>query len=80
VQMGLVGGPPGPTSQGRLEVLHAGVWGTVCDDAFNDATGEFICRTMLGLPLVVADIIMLNFSLREEYYFPGHTQVSPTRG
>ena len=32
---------------GRLEVNHNGVWGTVCDDGFNDAAAKVFCN-MLG--------------------------------
>ncbi|ELU09534.1 hypothetical protein CAPTEDRAFT_123226, partial [Capitella teleta] len=34
---------------GRLEVLFAGQWGTVCDDGFTDASAAVICRS-LDLP------------------------------
>jgi len=37
----------GSSSRGRLEVLHDGVWGTICDDLFTAAEVRVACR-MLG--------------------------------
>ena len=37
----------GSSSRGRLEVLHNGVWGTVCGDHFTIAEARVICK-MLG--------------------------------
>lgn len=42
----LVGGSE-PNS-GRLEVQFYGIWGTVCDDGFDDNDAKVVCR-MLGV-------------------------------
>lgn len=34
-------------TEGRVELLHDGKWGTVCDDMFDKADGDVICR-MIG--------------------------------
>jgi len=40
----LVGGPS--PQEGRLEVYHNGVWGTVCDDGFNVAAVRVVCHSL----------------------------------
>jgi len=30
--------------QGRLEIYHSGIWGTVCDDYFTDEAANVVCR------------------------------------
>lgn len=38
-------------AEGRLEVLYAGVWGTVCDDFFTSDSARVACAS-LGFGLV----------------------------
>ncbi|KAL3854704.1 hypothetical protein ACJMK2_013962 [Sinanodonta woodiana] len=50
-QVRLVGGT-GPW-EGKVEIMHNGVWGTVCDDSFNTMAAKVVCR-MLHLPTDMA--------------------------
>jgi len=37
----------GNPQEGRLEVYHNGVWGTVCDDGFTDTAARVVCNMLL---------------------------------
>ena len=49
----------GPTvNEGRIEVLHDGEWGTVCDDSYNLNVANVYCR-------------MLGYTRAEKYHHSG---------
>jgi len=42
----LVGSSSDSERVGRLEVYHNGVWGTVCDDYFNNVAASVACNSL----------------------------------
>lgn len=42
----IVNGPSGVSICGRVEIFHNGEWGTVCDDRWNLANGNVVCKQL----------------------------------
>jgi len=50
--------------EGRLQVCHNGIWGTVCDDGFTDAAARVVCYS-LGYGYVGRELDIDNFGITE---------------
>lgn len=61
-------------SEGRVEVYHEGEWGTVCDDGWDLAEAQVVCR-QLNFPGAKSVVIGKDYGEGALYFY-----LSPTRG
>ena len=65
----------GPSSsEGRVEIHHDGVWGTICEDGFDTKDAMVICR-MLGETLVNTYDVRIDIAV-----LTAHIMVLPLLG
>lgn len=48
-------------NEGKVEIFHAGEWGTICESQFSESEGQVVCR-MLGLDTEYISVIV-NFQI-----------------
>lgn len=61
-------------SEGRVEVYHDGKWGTVCDDGWDMAEAQVVCR-QLRFPGAKSVVFGKDYGEGAIYF-----HLSPTRG
>ena len=64
----------GGVSEGRVEIYHDGKWGTVCDDGWDMAEAQVVCR-QLHFPGANAVVFGKNYGKGDLYFL-----LSATRG